>query len=42
MPVLALVNASLELETLTGELIAGRGGKLLKKSNYDSQDIRNR
>jgi hypothetical protein len=35
--VLALVNATLELERLTDGLVAGRGGKLLEKRNYDSQ-----
>jgi hypothetical protein len=35
--VLALVNATLELERLTDGLIAGRGAKLLEKRNYDSQ-----
>ena len=35
--VLALVNATLELERLTDGLVAGRGGKLLQKSNYDNQ-----
>jgi hypothetical protein len=34
---LALVNATLELERLTDGLIAGRGGKLLQKRNYDRQ-----
>jgi hypothetical protein len=35
--VLALVNATLELERLTDGLVAGRGAKLLQKRNYDSQ-----
>lgn len=35
--VLALVNATLELERLTDGLVAGRGGKLLQKSDYDRQ-----
>lgn len=35
--VLALVNATLELERLTDGLVAGRGGKLLRKSSYDNQ-----
>ncbi len=35
--VLALVNSTLELERLTDGLVAGRGGKLLQKSNYDKQ-----
>jgi hypothetical protein len=35
--VLALVNATLELERLTDGLVAGRGAKLLEKRNYDSQ-----
>jgi hypothetical protein len=35
--VLALVNATLELERLTDGLVAGHGGKLLQKRNYDSQ-----
>ena len=35
--VLALVNATLELERLTDGLVAGRGGKLLRKSTYDKQ-----
>jgi hypothetical protein len=34
---LALVNATLELERLTDGLVAGRGAKLLEKRNYDSQ-----
>ena len=34
---LALVNATLELERLTDGLVAGRGGKLIKNSNYDKQ-----
>ena len=37
MRVLALVNLTLELERLADGLIAGRGGKLLQKRNYDSQ-----
>lgn len=32
---MALVNATLELERLTDGLVAGRGGKLIKKSNHD-------
>ena len=35
--VLALVNATLKLERLTDGLVAGRGGKLLRKSTYDKQ-----
>ena len=37
MRVLALVNATLELERLTDGLVAGRGAKLLEKRDYDSQ-----
>lgn len=33
--VLALINTSLALERLTAGLVAGRGGKLVQKSNYD-------